>query len=156
MARKAKLINEATLDDERMLESVIENYADDVVIRGHVYKVKWMHPATTSWITRLMLKEGNDDKILCQSAALIILNGFWKCHLFYWILWRWYYYVRQYNAEELRPLFEIAQKKTQQQIATAYLADTMLLTALKDTKKQMTKAEAERSLRELRSGNVGK
>ena len=118
--------------------------------------MKWMHPATTDKITCLMLDEGNDSEVLCQCAALIVLNGFWKVHLFYWILWRWFYYIKQYNAAELTPLFEMAQKKTQQEEATAYLQDTILLTALKDTKKQMTKKEAERTLQELRGGKDGK
>ena len=53
------------------------------------------------------------------------------------------------------PLIEMAQKKTQSQVATSYLNATILLTVLKDTKKQMTKAEAERTLAELRMGKDG-
>lgn len=151
-----KTIKEATLDDERLLKSVTNNEADTVMVRGKKFRVKWMHAGTADWISSLMVQENNDNKVLAQSAALIALNGFWKTHLFYWFVWRWYYYVRQYNAGELTPLFELAQKKTQQQVATAYLTATMLLTAMKDTKKIMTRAEAERSLRELRSGNDGK
>lgn len=157
MAKKGeKIIKEATREDAQLQKSVAHNYSDPVEIRGKVFNVKWMHPATTDKITCLMLKDGNDSKILCQCAALIALNGFWKTHLFYWIVWRWYYYVRQYNSEELVPLFEMAQKKTQQRGVAAYLNATILLTALSDARKQMTKAEAERSLRELRMANDGK
>ncbi len=156
MAVKDKVIKEATLDDEKKLLSVTENQADKVLVRGKAFKVKWMHPGTTSWITRLMLEDGNDDKVLAQCAALIVLNGFWKAHLWFWLVWRWFYYVKQYTSEELFPLFELAQKKTQFQVRTAYLDCTILLTALKETKKQMTKAEAERFLRELRSDKGGK
>lgn len=155
MSKKEKAIQEATLEDERQQKSVTKNYADPVVVRGRTFQVKWMHPATTDKITCLMLKDGNDNKVLSQCAALIVLNGFWKTHLLYWLLWRWFYYVKQYNAEELTPLFEMAQKKTQSQGAVAYLNATMLLTVLKDTKKAMTKAEAERTLQELRSGKGG-
>jgi len=155
MAKK-KAIQEATIEDEKLQMSVRKNYSDPVKVRSKVYQVRWMHPSTTDWITELMLKEGNDNKVLCQSAALIVLNGFWKCHLLYWFVWRWFYYVRQYNAEELTPLFEMAQKKTQQREAAAYLNATIYLTVLKDTKKQMTKAEAERTLQELRTVNDGK
>lgn len=156
MKKGEKIIKEATREDEQLQMSVRKNYADDVEVRGKVFKVKWLHPSTSEWITELMLKDGNDNKVLAQCAALIVLNGFWKCHLFYWLMWRWFYYVKQYSAVELTPLFEMAQKKTQQEVATAYLQDTILLTALKDTKKQMTKAEAERTLQGLRSGNGGK
>lgn len=155
MAKK-KVVREATIEDEKLQMSVRKNYSDHVVVRGKTFNVKWMHPSTTDWITELMLRDGNDNKVLSQCAALIVLNGFWKSHLLYWLVWRWFYYVKQYNSEELNPLFEMAQKKTQQQGARAYLNATIYLTALKDTKKQMTKAEAERTLRELRMASDGK
>lgn len=156
MAKKKNVINEATREDEQALVAVVENEADIVELRGRRLKVRWMHPATADWISSLMSKDGDDDKVLAKCAALIRLNGFWKAHLLYWWVWRWYYYVRQYNSQELVPLFETAQKKTQSQAAPAYLNATILLTALSTTKKQMTKAEAERTLRELRMDKDGK
>lgn len=154
--KNRKPLEETTTEDEKLLKSVAHNYGDPVVVRGRRFKVKWMHPGTADWITCLMQRDGNDGKILCQSAALIVLNGFWKSHLFYWILWRWFYYFRQYNSAELVPLFEMAQKKTQQQEVTAYLNATIYLTALSDAKKTMTKEEAARTLRALRTDSDGK
>ena len=111
MAKEEKVVKDVTREDEQMQMSVTKNYADPVVVRGRTFMVKWMHPATADWITALMLKDSDDNKVIAQCAALIRLNGFWKAHLFYWFVWRWYYYVRQYNSEELAPLFEMAQKK---------------------------------------------
>ena len=156
MAKKKKIIQEATHEDEQALMSVVNNEADVVELRGHRIKVRWMHPSVGDWVTRLMTKDGDDAKVLCKSAALIRLNGFWKCHLLYWWVWRWYYYVRQYTSEELTPLFEMAQKKTVQQDAPAYLNAMILLTALSTARKQMTKEEARRTLQELRMASDGK
>lgn len=157
MAKKdEKIIREATAEDERLLKSVTTNQADFVKVRGRKFRVRWMHPATCDWITCLMLEEGNDNKIIAQAAALIVLGGFWKSHMFYWLLWRWFYYIKQYNSAELTPLIEMAQKKTVQVEAKDYLSAIILLTVLKDTKKQMTKEEAERSLLALRSASDGK
>lgn len=157
MAKKEKrVINEATTADEKLLKSVTRNEADAVYVRGRKFKIRWMHPNTCDWITCLMLKEGNDNKVIAQSAALIRLNGFWKSHLFYCFVWRWYYYIRQYNARELTPIIEMAQKKTAQEGKEAYFTATILLTALMDSKKQMTKEEAERTLRALRGDSDGK
>ena len=153
---KEKIIKEATRSDEQALVSVVENKKDEVVVRGRKYRVGWMHPAVCDWVSALIAKDGNDNKILSQSAALIVLNGFWKCHLFYWLLWRWFYYIKQYNAMELMPVFQLAQKKTAHEAAMAYLNATILVTALSTTKKQMTKAEAERSLHALRTASDGK
>lgn len=154
--RKDKALEEATREDEQALVSVTENEKTVVMVRGHKMKVGWMHPATADWISSLIVKDGGDNKVLAKSAALIRLNGFWKSHLFYWFVWRWYYYVRQYNSMELTPLFEEAQKKTAAEAGPAYLNATILLTALSTTKKQMTKREAERTLQELRLAKDGK
>ena len=156
MAKEEKVVKDVTREDEQMQMSVTKNYADPIVVRGRIFMVKWMHPATADWITALMLKDSDDNKVLAQCAALIRLNGFWKAHLFYWFVWRWYYYVRQYNSEELAPLFEMAQKKTQSQAAPAYLNAMGLLIALKTTKKQMTKKEVEATQQGLSSGKGGK
>ena len=157
MAKKdEKIIKDATVEDEKLLKSVTSNQADTVMVRGRKFKIGWTHPATCDWIASLMLKEGDDNKVIAQGAALIVLGGFWKSHLFYWLLWRWYYYIRQYSATELTPIIEMAQKKTAQEEAAGYLNATILLIALKDTKKQMTKAEAERILHERVSDKGGK
>lgn len=157
MAKKMnEPLKEATREDSQALVSVVENEKDYVVVRGKKFGVGWLHPAIADWISALMSKNGDENKFLSKCAALIRLNGFWRCHLFYWLVWRWYYYVRQYSAAELTPLFEVAQKKTAQEAAPAFLNATILLTALSTTKKQMTRAEAERTLQELRSGSDGK
>ena len=153
---KVKPIIEATREDKQALVAVTENEATEVSLRGHKLRIGWMHPATMDWISALMSKDGDENKSLAKCAALIRLNGFWKCHLLYWFVWRWYYYVRQYTSAELTPLFEVAQKKTAAEAAPAYLNATILLTALSTMKKQMTKAEAERTLQELRSDKDGK
>lgn len=156
MAKRVKLVKEATREDAQALVDVVENEKTVVELRGRKLKIGWMHPATCDWISALMAHDGDENTVLAKCAALIRLNGFWKSHLFYWIVWRWYYYVRQYTSAELLPLFELAQKKTAAEAAPAYLRGTILLTALSTTKKQMTKREAERTLRELHSANDGK
>ena len=148
MAKKnEKIVSEASREDAQALVSVIENEGGVVMLRGKKIMVKWLHPAVGDWISALMAKDGGDSKILAKAAALIRLNGFWKCHLLYWLVWRWYYYIKQYNSLELTPLFETAQKKTAQEEAPAYLHATILLTALDTTRKKMTKEEAKHILR---------
>ena len=153
---KEKIIKEATREDEKQLVSVVNNQKDIVTVRGRKFKVGWMHLAVCDWVSALMARDGNDNKVISQAAALITLNGFWRCHLWYWFRWRWFYYIRQYTAAELTPIVQMAQKKTVQGAATAYLNATILLIGLSTTKKQMTKEEAERTLAALRSASDGK
>jgi len=154
--RKTKPLQEATDDDKRKLLEVTENRADEVKIRNHTVKVRWMHPSTTDRISSLLAFKGEDRRLMAKCAALIRLNGFWKANLFYWITWRWYYYVRQYTSGELTPLFEKAFKKKVSEEKEAYLNAMTYLLALDTTDKQMTKEEAGRILQGLRTASDGK
>ncbi len=156
MAKEEKIVKEVTREDEQTLLDVMENSYDIVEVRGRKLKIRWLHPAITDWISSLVERDGDENKVMAKCAALIRLNGFWKCHLFYPFVWRWYYYIRQYTTLELTPLFEVAQKKTAKTEAQAYLNAMGLLIALKTTKKQMTKKEVEHILQELRSVSDGK
>lgn len=156
MAKEKKVVKDVTREDEQALLDVMENDYDVVEVRGRKMKVHWLHPAVADWISSLVKRDGDENKVIAKCAALIRLNGFWKCHLFYPFVWRWYYYIRQYSALELTPLLEVAQKKTVKVEAPAYLNAMALLLALSTTKKQMTKKEAEHILQELRLAKDGK
>ena len=45
-----------------------------------------------------------DSKLACKVAAAILLDGFFTMRLKWWYLWRWFYYVRQYDVEQLNEL----------------------------------------------------
>lgn len=150
---KEKKITLPTHEDEQLLNSVMENEADYVEAGGRKYRISWLKKGTTRKLTKIMLKKGNDDKITCQGAALIILNDILKIALFYPVLWRWFYYVKQYGDEELMPIIVAGKKKIP---VDQYLAATIFLTVMKDTIMTMTKAEAERILREQNTGGYGK
>lgn len=154
--RNVEPINEATREDKEALVSIQQNEADVVELRGHKIKVHWLHPSVMDWISVLLVHKSERKNLMARCAALIRLNGFFKAHLFYWFVWRWYYYIRQYNAQELSPLFEMAVKKKVQEEKMAYLNAMTFLLALDTTEKQMTKEEAEHILQELRMANDGK
>lgn len=156
MKKEEKVVKDVTREDEQALLDVMENSYDIVEVRGRKLKVRWLHPAVTDWISSLIERDGDENKVMAKCAALIRLNSFWRCHLLYPFVWRWYYYIRQYTTIELTPLFEVAQKKTAKVEAQAYLNAMGLLIALKTTKKQMTKKEVEHILQELRMANDGK
>ena len=75
--------------------------------------------------------------------ALMVLDGFWAIKLRYWMLWRWFYYIKQYGEEELTDLLNLGKKKVP---LGEYYTNTMLLTALKDTSMMMKKTEVVTSL----------
>jgi hypothetical protein len=148
MAKNAK-INEPTLEQQRELNRVVINSVDKVKVRDTEYSVRWLRGYTQQRITDIMLKEPMKDELgqditsskdACKCAALIILDRLWRIKLFYWIVWRWFYYVKEYGEHELFPIFEKAQKKMACQ-NVEFQFTTTFLTALKNTKMMMTREE---------------
>ena len=68
----------------------------------------------------------------------------------YWIVWRFFYYIKQYTENELTELLEMGKKKVQ---LTEYYSIMMLAQGLKDTLQTMTREEASRILQELSSAH---
>ncbi len=148
-----KKITLPTAEDEALLDDIICNSTDYVQVRKKKYGIKWLRRGTIRKFTSILLKPGDDDKVSCKCAATIILNGFFKVNLFYWFLWRWFYYIKQYGDNELAPVIAIAKKKIP---VKSYFAATILLTAMKDTMMQMTREEASNILHAPTTGKAGK
>ena len=143
-------ITQPTIEQQRELNKVVLDSVDIVDVRDKKFKVRWLRAEALERMTDVMLKEvkkskeGQDistSKIPCKCVALIVLGRFFKIKLFYWFLWRWYYYVREYGTHELFPVVEMAQKKMACQ-TMEYQFITIYLTALRNTKMMMTQEEA--------------
>lgn len=145
----ARVKRQPTIEEERLLNSVVEDEVSRVVVRGTTYKLKYMRNATIRKITNVMLKDGDDSKVSSKCAALMVLNGYFKIKFFYWFLWRWFYYVKQYLEIELHPLIDEGKKKVR---AEDYYINTIFLIGMKDTMIAMTREEAEHFRQELSSG----
>lgn len=145
----ARVKRQPTIEEERLLNSVVEDEVSRVDVRGTTYKLKYMRNATIRKITDVMLKDEDDSKVSSKCAALMVLNGYFKIKFFYWFLWRWFYYVKQYLEIELHPLIDEGKKKVR---AEDYYINTIFLIGMKDTMIAMTREEAERFRQELSSG----
>ena len=142
MAIKTKLLSQPTEDEQRELHAVENDIASYVFVRGKRWKVKYKHNRSLQHVTSLMLDEGEDeDKVICKAVAYLRLDTLFKIKFLFWFLWRWYFYVKDYTAAELVPYIEECKKKVQ---VAEYYEAIILLTAMKTTKMQMTRAEVER------------
>jgi hypothetical protein len=139
----SKILKQPDIEEQRELRSVENDLPENVYVRGRIYKIKWMKNFTREHITDTILKEGNDDKQSCMCAALMVLNGFWKIKFMYWIVWRFFYYIKQYTENELTELLEMGKKKVP---LDAYYANIISLTELKVTSMMMKKKEVASSL----------
>lgn len=138
---KKTVIEQATPEQEQELLKVVENKPDIVELRGKKVKVYYMRPITKLKITDIIVADENDSQVNCKVAAAVVLNTGFKIWLWWWFLWRWFYYVKEYTDAELLPLIQTAKKKVQLE---EYFATTILLTEMKETAKMMTRAEVER------------
>ena len=142
----SKKIQQPDIEAQKELQSVELDLPDYATVRNKKFKIRWMLNFTRSMITKTILQEGNDDKQSCMCAALMVLNGFWSIKLLYWLKWRWFYYVKQYNETELTELLDLGKKKVP---LDQYYTNTILLTALKDTSMMMKKTEVATTLQGL-------
>lgn len=86
-------------------------------------------------------------KLLSKATSYLVLNGV-KIFFFHWLLWRYFYYIKSYSADQLYPIIELAKKKAP--LLKSYQA-SMLVSHLKITNPTLTKEEVELFQAELLS-----
>ena len=164
MAKKEPKIEQPSSEAQKQYASLVANDATVVSILGtnKKYKLRWLRNSQLEKLGRLMLHKAatdekdhelsvleettEDAKIACKAAAIYVTNGGWlRLKLFYGILWRWFYYVKEYSAMQLAEILEVGKKKIP---LTQFFLITMSLTEAKDTLMMMRMEEAERILRE--------
>ena len=164
---KEPVINQPSLDSQKNYVSLRDNDATIVSVYGtkKKYKIRWLKNGQIDKLSRLLIRKGdtddkdkeqdspldaviNDSRLACKAAAIYILDGYWKLKFRYWFLWRWFYYIRQYDNAQLQPILEEGKKKVP---LTQFLLTTMSLTGVRDTLMSMRTEEAERILQELAS-----
>lgn len=156
MARKSKAPTEPTIEDERLLESVVDNEKDYAVVRNRRIPVRDL----TGWglhkISNIMTEKGGDELAVgCKCLAAARLNGYFKIKFLWWILWRWYAYIRAYTDMELTQAVNLIKKKAEIALAV-YSLNTTLLIGMRETIMKMNRQEAKATLQELSTARDGK
>lgn len=164
MAKKTKEpeIRQPEIEQQKEYVSLRDNSATLVHIRKKKYKMRWAKNGQIAKLSKLLLNGTTksdtpsvdelladieqSSKLSCKASAIYLLDGYWRLKFKYWFLWRWFYYVRQYDDEDLREVLEIGKKKVPLQ---QFCVTIMSLTEAKDTLMMMRTREAERILRGL-------
>lgn len=92
-------------------------------------------------------KARKKTKLAAKAMSYGILNGM-KIFFFHWIYWRWIYYVRGYNYNQIEPILEEIKKKIPQESFTKSIF-CMLQSDI--TRMSITAEEAEAIRQELLS-----
>ena len=152
-------VEQPSYDAQQIYLSLINNDAEEVEIlrTKKKYKIRWLKNGQLEKLTRLLLHKKSideqkttgsevfdeiyeDTKLACKAAAIIVLDGYWKLKFRYWYLWRWFYYVRQYDNIQLQKILEVGKKKVP---LNQFYATIMSLTEAKDTLMRMRAKEVE-------------
>lgn len=152
-----------TASTRKQLNDINSDNSDLVQIPGAgSVKVGFIRPFTSEKLTELYVNADIDlEKVdelgaielmsrksshLHKLVALAVLNRFWKIKMFYWILWRWYYYVKEYTYDQLFPIVAESKKKIPLEM---YLLGMGLGAMMSQDKMNLTKMEAEQYRQEL-------
>ena len=159
---KEQILEQPTDDEQREQLSLINNDYAEVTVRNRKFKIRWLKGCQLEKMSRILLdKKGKDNKeetdgdILdvmihdgknaCRIAAVYTLNNFFAMKLLYWLVWRWFYYIKQYSYMELNELLSVGKKKIPQ---IQFYAVTTLLIGAKATLMTMRAKEVEVFLQE--------
>jgi len=164
-------IEQVSVEAQRNYASIRDNDATIVGILGtkKKYKIRWLKNGQIDRLSRLLIRKGDtdnedgkkdnaldaileDSKLACKAAAIIILDGYWKLKFRYWFLWRWFYYIRQYDNVQLQELLDEGKKKIP---LMQFLLTTTSLTGARATLMNMRTEEADHILQELAMAQQG-
>jgi hypothetical protein len=164
MEREPK-IKQPNVEEQRRYASLRDNDATIVNILGtkKKYKLRWLKNGQIEKLSRLLIRKSDtddkdgandnpldavldDSKLACKAAAIYILDGYWKLKFRYWYLWRWFYYIREYENSQLQEILDEGKKKVP---LTQFLLTTMSLTGARATLMNMRTEEAEHILQGL-------
>lgn len=161
------IVEQPTIEMQQEYRSLTDNTPTEIMIprTKKKYLIRWLKYGQVAKLSKLLIRKNDkdkgmadivneadlvisDSKLACKAAAIYVLNGFWVLHLKYWFLWRWFYYIKQYDNAQLQPLINEGKKKVP---LMQFFGTTTSLIGVRDTLLQMTTMEAEHILQGLSS-----
>lgn len=150
---KIKAPTQPQFSDERTLFGAVENTAESVTIRDKQYTFRDLCGWARHKISEELIKDGDEFAVGCKCLAAAKLNGYFSIKLFWWILWRWFYFVKRYTDSELSDAICLIKKKV---APGSYFFNTTLLIGMRETMMSMSREEVAASLREHSTAKAGK
>ena len=143
MAEEKKL-EQPDLRLQAVLDDIMEATPEEVVVNGKKRSIGWLHNGTTRKFTHIMLHDKNPWKRNVKVCACVLLNHRYGLvtwlllHLWFWVYWRWLYYVVDIDQVDVLGVLDASKKKIQSEpLALA----TILATAVMDTMMTMSRQE---------------
>ena len=152
-----KPITQPSLEEEQLLEEILSGISspeeNTAIIRNKKIHIPVLNGHARRKITAILLGKGKEECVPHKCLAAARLNGYFKIKFLWRILWRWYFYIRQYGDEELTEVIDMIKKKVP---VEGYLKNTISLIEMRETMMQMTRAEVFRIAQERKGASNGK
>lgn len=132
-------VKQPDMEMQRRLDEIKEATPEEVEFCGKTIRIGWLHNRTIRKFSHIMVTEEDPIKKNIKLCTVVLLNNVFKIFFFYWILWRWYYYVKDLDSVEILKVLDAAKKKVQQE---PFLMVTILATGMTDLMMMMMKKEA--------------
>ena len=139
-------IKQPDLRYQQAVDEIMSEEPTPVKFCGNTFNVGWLHNGTVRKFSHLMLTEKDPNKRNAKICTAVLLNNVFKIFFFYWIVWRYLYYIKDLDQVEILRVLDIAKKKIQQ---VPFSLVIILSTGMMDTMMTMTKEEAEATQAEL-------
>ena len=112
-------IKQPEIEMQRVIDQLLESQPETVVICGKKRKIGWLHNGTYRKFSHIMLSEKNEWKRNVKLCACVLLNH--KHGLLTWLLmkvwffiyWRWLFYIQDIDQVEIMGVLNAAKKKIQ-------------------------------------------
>lgn len=141
-------IEQPTDEYRKKLDALINASPEEIEFRGKKRKINWLHKGTIRKFSHVMVTEEDPEKRNTKICAIVMLNNVWKIKFFYWLYWRYLYYIIDLDENDILKVLNASKKKVQQE---QFYINTILSTGMMDLMMTMTKQEAERIQAEQRT-----
>ena len=137
-------IEQPKLDVQELVSNLMEQEPETVVVCGKKHRIGWLKKRTVRKFSHIMVKDKDPWRRNVKVCACILLNNkhgivtWFLLWAWYWVYWRWLYYVRDIDQVEVMGVLDASKKKIQSE--TLLLA-TILATATADTIMMMARHE---------------
>lgn len=146
-------IEQPTDEYKKKLDELVNATPEEIVFRGKKKKIGWLHKGTVRKFSHIMVSEEDPMKRNTKICAIVLLNNVWLIKFFYWIYWRYLYYMIDLDENDIVKVLYASKKKVQQE---QFYINTILSTGMMDLMMTMTKKEVERIQAEQRTAQASR
>ena len=133
------------IDIQKTYDDLLSREPEEVIFDGKKLSIGWLHNGTVRKFSHVMLKEDDPWKRNTKVCACILLNHrhglltWFLLWAWYWIYWRWLFYVKNIDQTEIMVVLNAAKKKIQSE---PLMMATILATGMMDTLMTIARHEA--------------